>query len=43
VTPFESTFYTRHGDLFVYLCVATTILVFFAILIRNRRSFRQAR
>jgi apolipoprotein N-acyltransferase len=43
VTPFESTFYTRHGDLFVYLCVATTVLVFFAILIRNRRSFRQAR
>lgn len=38
-----STFYTRHGDLFVYLCTAITVLVFFAILATKRRSFRQAR
>jgi apolipoprotein N-acyltransferase len=38
-----STFYTRHGDLFVYACAAVTMLVFFAILISNRRSFRQPR
>jgi apolipoprotein N-acyltransferase len=36
-----STFYTRHGDLFVYGCVATTVLVFFAILFTSRRSLRQ--
>jgi apolipoprotein N-acyltransferase len=38
-----STFYTRHGDVFVYVCIAITVLVFFAILTSNRRSFRQAR
>src|SRR5690349_17641275 len=32
-----STFYTRHGDLFVYVCAATTVLVFFAILFSSRR------
>jgi len=45
VPPFviASTFYTRHGDLFVYICAATTVLVFFAILFSNRRSLRQQR
>jgi apolipoprotein N-acyltransferase len=43
VTLTGSTFFTRHGDVFVYVCNAITVLVFFAILIRNRRSFRQAR
>jgi len=38
-----STFYTRHGDLFVYVCAATTVLVFFAILFSSRRSFRQTK
>ena len=38
-----STFYTRFGDLFVYLCATATILVFFAIMFRSRRSFRQQR
>jgi apolipoprotein N-acyltransferase len=38
----ESTFYTRHGDIFVYLCAALTVLVCFAILF-SRRSLRQQR
>jgi apolipoprotein N-acyltransferase len=38
-----STFYTRHGDLFVYVCAAITVLVFFTILFRSRRSFREQR
>jgi apolipoprotein N-acyltransferase len=38
-----STFYTRYGDLFVYICAATTVLVFFAILFSSRRSLRQQR
>ena len=33
------TFYTRHGDLFVQLCTAITVLVFIAILFSGRRSF----
>ena len=33
------TFYTRHGDLFVQLCTAITVLVFIAILLSGRRSF----
>jgi apolipoprotein N-acyltransferase len=37
------TFYTRYGDLFVYLCVGVTVLVFFAILFSSRRSLRQQR
>lgn len=32
------TFYTRFGDLFVYICAGITILVFFAILFSSRRS-----
>ena len=38
-----STFYTRHGDLFVYVCTAITGVVLFAIMFSNRRSFRQKR
>jgi apolipoprotein N-acyltransferase len=37
------TFYTRFGDVFVYLCAAITVLVFFTILLSSRRSFRQTR
>ena len=36
-----STFYTRHGDVFVYACMAITVLAFAAILLSSRRSFRQ--
>ena len=35
----DGTFYTRHGDLFVQLCTAITVLVFIAILFSSRRSF----
>ena len=38
-----STFYTRYGDIFVYICTALTVLVFFTILFKSRRSFRQQR
>ena len=37
------TFYTRHGDLFVYLCAAITVLVLMCVLATSRRSFRQKR
>jgi apolipoprotein N-acyltransferase len=37
------TFYTRHGDLFVHICAAITLLVFIAILVSRRRSFRNLR
>jgi apolipoprotein N-acyltransferase len=33
------TFYTRHGDIFVQLCTAITVLVLIAILFSGRRSF----
>lgn len=33
------TFYTRHGDLFVQICAAITLVVFIAILFSGRRSF----
>jgi len=33
------TFYTRHGDIFVQLCTAITVLLFIAILFSGRRSF----
>ena len=32
-------FYTRHGDIFVQLCTAITVLLFIAILFSGRRSF----
>jgi apolipoprotein N-acyltransferase len=35
-----STFYTRHGDLFVHLCAALTAILFIVILLDRRRSFR---
>ncbi len=38
-----NTFYTQHGDIFVYVCAAITILVFFGVLFTSRRSFRQQR
>jgi len=39
-----STFYTRHGDLFVYACTGITVLVLFvSVFSLNRRSFRQKR
>jgi apolipoprotein N-acyltransferase len=37
------TFYTRYGDIFVYVSVVVTVLVFFTILLSSRRSFRQTR
>lgn len=37
------TFYTRFGDVFVYACMAITVLAFAAILFGSRRSFRQTR
>ena len=44
VTPATSnTFYTRHGDLFVYVCAALTALLVGALLIGSRRSFRKLR
>ncbi|HVI72392.1 MAG TPA: nitrilase-related carbon-nitrogen hydrolase, partial [Pyrinomonadaceae bacterium] len=36
------TFYTRHGDLFVQLCAAITLLVFAGVLFSRRRSFRNS-
>jgi apolipoprotein N-acyltransferase len=39
----RDTFYTKHGDLFVQLCTAITVLVFIAILFSSRRSFRDLR
>jgi apolipoprotein N-acyltransferase len=39
----SNTFYTRHGDVFVYICTAITVLLFFTILFSSRRSFRQTR
>jgi len=42
-SPTVSTFYTRHGDVFVYACTAITILAFAGILLSSRRRFRQTR
>jgi apolipoprotein N-acyltransferase len=39
----SNTFYTDHGDLFVQICTAITVLVFIAILFSGRRSFRRLR
>ena len=35
----RNTFYTRHGDLFVQICTAITLVVFITILLSGRRSF----
>jgi apolipoprotein N-acyltransferase len=37
------TFYTRFGDVFVYACMAITVVAFAGILLSSRRSFRQTR
>ena len=42
-SPVVRTFYTRFGDVFVYACMAITVLAFAAILLSSRRSFRQTR
>jgi apolipoprotein N-acyltransferase len=39
----NNTFYTRHGDLFVYLCAALTAILLAALLLGSRRSFRELR
>jgi apolipoprotein N-acyltransferase len=36
-----NTFYTRFGDLFVYVCTTITVLVFIGVLYSSRRSLRQ--
>jgi apolipoprotein N-acyltransferase len=38
-----TTFYTRHGDLFVHICTAMTFLIFIALLFSRKRSFRYLR
>lgn len=42
-SPVVRTFYTKHGDVFVYACMAITVLAFAGILLSSRRSFRQSR
>jgi apolipoprotein N-acyltransferase len=39
----ESTFYARHGDLFVHICAAITGLIVLAALWTGRRSHRERR
>ncbi|HEU4795559.1 MAG TPA: apolipoprotein N-acyltransferase, partial [Pyrinomonadaceae bacterium] len=43
ITPSSigSTFYRRHGDLFVHVCVAITVILFAAAVFPRRRSLRQ--
>lgn len=36
-----NTFYTRHGDVFVYACAAVTLLVLLAAFVSGRRSSRK--
>jgi apolipoprotein N-acyltransferase len=42
-SPIVRTFYTKYGDVFVYTCMALTVLVCLALLVSSRRSFRQTR
>ena len=42
-SPVVSTFYTKHGDVFVYTCMVITVLAFAGILLSSRRSFRQSK
>lgn len=42
-SPVVRTFYTKYGDVFVYACMAITVLALAAILLSSRRSFRQTR
>jgi len=39
----QDTFYTRHGDLFVQICAAISLVVFIALLFSGRRGFRYLR
>jgi apolipoprotein N-acyltransferase len=39
----RTTFYTRHGDLFVQVCAALTLLAIGALLVSGRRSIRHLR
>ncbi|HEX7331179.1 MAG TPA: apolipoprotein N-acyltransferase [Pyrinomonadaceae bacterium] len=39
----RDTFYTRHGDLFVHICTAITLVLFIAILFSSRRGFGKLR
>lgn len=39
----NSTFYSRHGDLFVQLCAAITVIVLGAAWFKGRRSLRQTK
>ena len=39
----ESTFYARHGDLFVHICAAITVMIFLAALWTGRRSLKERR
>jgi apolipoprotein N-acyltransferase len=42
-SPVVRTFYTRFGDVFVYVCFAITVLAVAGILLSSRRSFRESR
>jgi apolipoprotein N-acyltransferase len=37
------TFYTKHGDVFVYFCAAITVLVLLAMIFTRRRSFESTK
>ena len=39
----RDTFYTRHGDLFVHICTAITLVLLIAILFSSRRGFGKLR
>ncbi|HEU4434446.1 MAG TPA: hypothetical protein VFR51_13770, partial [Pyrinomonadaceae bacterium] len=39
----SDTFYTRHGDLFVYICAGISAILLVALFIGSRRSFRDLR
>jgi len=43
VSSSSNTFYTDHGDLFVQICTAISVLIFIAILFSGRRSFGRLR
>ena len=37
----KATFYSRHGDLFIQICAAITVMILLAALLTGRRSVRQ--
>jgi apolipoprotein N-acyltransferase len=41
--PIESTFYSQHGDLFVQICAALTVIILITALLKGRRSLGQQR